>query len=803
MIQHRLSPLFDPRSLVVVASQPLFVLEQLTPRLRAATTVASFDPAGKLQLPELTGVAPEQRIDLALIAVNAEQVTQTLAQLATVRPRAMVLYGLAPQAVADGAFEWAHDNDCILLGPHSFGLQRPGVGFNASLHPSVALPGKVAFITQSHAILSAVMDWAEDTHTAFSLTADLGDRSNITIADLLDFLAFDPRTSSIAIYLDQVHDAPQFISALRAAASVKPVVVLKSGRNAPPAAPTDLPPDTVFDAALRRAGALRVHYFVQLFSTLKALSHLSRPRGRRLALVANGYGPIQLVHDVVWRQSFITPAVLANDTKLRLQARLSDYATVGNPLIEPAPFAAQTVSDILRDLVADDGIDGVLVLLTPDPRTDMAAITEQLRGMVPKARKPIVVCMMGDATMRAFRHQLTGAGVPSFRTPETAVDAFGQLARFHYNQQLLLQTQPPGPVTLSPDLDTAEAIVNEARQRLSLTLPPTSTRQLLSAFGITARFAPHPVKPAEPRSLKVRVLRDALFGAVMSLEETGAWPNDSSKGVELLPLNAFLARSLIERSAAWQHARLKDAPTPMLDQLEDLLVAVSEMAVALPALHTIELNPVQVLDNGVHILNASITLAPAEPVNSLPHLAIAPYPVNWVQQCRFADGAPWTLRPIRPEDAEALQTFVRSLSNEARYMRFVSAMRELPPRMLARYTQIDYRRELALIATVEQPNPQHRNHPHEVIVGLAHYLLNADGIGAEYALVISDQWQRRGLGSTLMNALITAAREQGLYYLEGLVLAGNRPMLGLMTSLGFTNDPTDDDPGMRRVWLGL
>lgn len=198
--------------------------------------------------------------------------------------------------------------------------------------------------------------------------------------------------------------------------------------------------------------------------------------------------------------------------------------------------------------------------------------------------------------------------------------------------------------------------------------------------------------------------------------------------------------------------------------------------------------------------------APAEArpaASGYPHMAIHPYPAQWVRQRQFADGAPWEIRPIRPDDAEPLQAFIRGLSEETRYMRFVSMMRELTPRMLARYTQIDYHREFALVATTRVPNPANRGLPMEIIIGLAHYLRNADGRGAEYALVVADDWQRRRLGRELMGTLIEAAAAQGLEYIDGLVLANNRPMLGLMTSLGFVNDVDAEDPTMRRVWLGL
>ncbi|MDP4590240.1 MAG: GNAT family N-acetyltransferase, partial [Burkholderiaceae bacterium] len=176
-------------------------------------------------------------------------------------------------------------------------------------------------------------------------------------------------------------------------------------------------------------------------------------------------------------------------------------------------------------------------------------------------------------------------------------------------------------------------------------------------------------------------------------------------------------------------------------------------------------------------------------------------PRRWMQRLLLNDGTGCLIRPIQPDDAIALQHFVRSLSDEARYMRFVSVMRELTPKMLARYTLIDYHRELALIATVMQTDDQGQTQ--ELIVGLAHYLRNRDGRTAEYALVVSDDWQGKGLGRQLMNRLIDAARDQGLEIIEGLVIANNRPMRNLMQTWGMVDDVDEEDPSMRRIWLTL
>src|SRR5690606_22670303 len=233
-----------------------------------------------------------------------------------------------------------------------------------------------------------------------------------------------------------------------------------------------------------------------------------------------------------------------------------------------------------------------------------------------------------------------------------------------------------------------------------------------------------------------------------------------------------------------------------------------ELVSEVPALDSLMIDPLfaddmQLVAHNVRVRLTSQSMLVLPETTGYRHMTIHPYPRRLVQAKAFRDGTPWLLRPIRPEDAQPLQEFVRGLSDESRYMRFVSMMRELTPRMLARYTRIDYDRELALVATVQVPNPEHRGYPREQIVGFAHYLRNADGRGAEYALVIGDAWQRRGLGAELMGGLIDAAQEQGLTYIDGLVLATNRPMLSLMTHLGFQNVRDDEDPTMRRVWLDL
>jgi acetyltransferase len=419
---------------------------------------------------------------------------------------------------------------------------------------------------------------------------------------------------------------------------------------------------------------------------------------------------------------------------------------------------------------------------------------------------------MGDAGMRPLRRRLDEAGTPAFRTPESAAHAFGVLASYHYNQQLLQQMQPPEPEGRLPDLSAARKLISDVRAEGRYKLSDQEAQTLFGIFDIPIKLSPeaesHDALHLVPMAITVEC--DRRFGPVIRFSAGGPAASllGPDEAMDLPPLNRYLARQLVKRSQLWQRS-LASHVTP--DVHESLLVAlekVSTLISELPDVEELRVDPLYANLHGLYAIRVSIGLhlqaRQQNPQSSgYPHMAIHPYPYRWVQHLQFSDAREWTLRPIRPEDAQALQEFIRGLSDRSRYMRFVSMMRELTPRMVARYTQIDYHRELALVATTSVPNPANRGLPTDAVIGLAHYLRHADGRGAEYALVIGDDWQRQGLGKKLMRKLIDAATEQGLEYIDGLVLSENKPMLALMTSLGFTNDPDPEDPSLRRVWLKL
>ncbi|NYT78783.1 GNAT family N-acetyltransferase [Alcaligenaceae bacterium] len=816
MPRHRLIALFEPRSVLVIADRPLPMVDNPPARLSNSFSYVQTHADEPVNLPAgLAGVPEGGRLDQAIVRVAPTQVPQVLEALRAYQPRCVsLLLHHQPSAypLEDMAYcrAWAALNNCVILGPRSSGVQRPHLGLNLSEQPRSALQGRVALVAQSRSIASAVLDWAQDISLGFSTVISIGDEAVLDMAEVLEYLALDARTDSIALYLEEATSSRRFSSALRAAASVKPVIVLKVGRESESSSVQD----AVFNALLNRAGAVRVRFFVQLFSALKVLVYAQRPRGKHIALFSNGSGASQLAIDVM-DGSTVSLAELSNASIKALDEILEEGARSSNPVVTYSALTPESVKKVMEILLADQGVDGVLALLSPDPLSDLPGVARQLASMVPSTRKPLITCFLGDATMRPLRHVLDAAGSPAFRTPESAANAFGILASYHYNQVLSQQTLPSEPLGKPPLLDEARALVRKAESERRLQLGFEESQRVLDCFHAPLSYASTGSDGCDDAAqeslpMAIRVRRDPKFGPYITFGSGGqdALITVAYKALELPPLNSYLARQLIQRSNLWRRALSKQIEPLALEALIEVLECVSQIVSDLPTLETLTIDPLYARDNTLEARNVRIELSPRSMLvlpetSGYGHMAIHPYPRRLVQPQTFKDGSPWMLRPIRPEDAESLQEFIRGLSDESRYMRFVSMLRELTPRMLARYSRIDYDRELALVATVTVPNPENRGHPREQIIGFAHYLRNADGRGAEYALVIGDDWQRRGLGAQLMRGLIEAAQYQGLTYIDGVVLASNRPMLSLMTHLGFRNDVDEEDPSMRRVWLDL
>jgi len=763
------------------------------------------------------------------------------------------------------------------VGPNCLGVLRPSIGLNATVFRSSVKSGHLALVSQSGALCTSVLDWADSNDIGFSTVVSVGTSADLDFGEILDYLVSDPQTYSILLYVEGIHHARSFMSGLRAAARIKPVVVIKSGRHESASQAVTshsgalVGRDDAFDAALQRAGVVRVNTFSQLFAAAKILSSRYKARGNQLAIVTNGGGPGVMATDRAADLS-IPLAQLSQSTIDALNKELPPTWSHGNPVDIAIDATVERYQKAVTLCLRDPNVDAVLVILTPQAMIQPSKAAQAIIEEAQQSPKPLLACWMGGAQVKEGRRLFGQAHIPDFRTPESAVEGFYYLSAYHRNQQLLLQT--PGPLGRldTPDVEGARIIIESVLAERRKVLTEMESKALLGAFRIPvvntaiahtpnealvlaesigfpvamkinspdvshksdvggvklnitnapgARDAfkcimqkvkekcPHArldgvtvermVHKPHGRELMVGVIRDPVFGPVISFGMGGTLVEVLSDiAVSLPPLNRYLANAMIDKTrAAKLLGEFRNQPPAKREALENVLLRVSEMVCELPCLQGMDINPLIIDEEGIVAVDARIIINYYTPSpDRYAHMAIYPYPVQWVKQWQLPDGTDVIVRPIRPEDAEIEKDFVRNLSSEARYFRFMQTLHELSPLMVVRFTQIDYDREMALVAVTEQDGK-------EIEIGVARYAMNPDGESCEFALVIADEWQHRGIAQKLMTCLMEAARAKGLKIIQGEVFSNNHNMLKLMNKLGFSCVIDEDDRSLTWVSRNL
>ncbi len=820
--------------------------------------------------------------DLAILALPSAKIEAALEVAGRFKCKAALIIsrGISAQQ-AQHLENIARHHDMYLMGPNSRGFQRTHLGLNASIVGPLAEKGPLALLSQSGAVTSALLDWALPNRVGFSTVISMGPHSSVDMAQALDFLASDPQTHSIVVYVEGINNARAFMSALRAAAIAKPVVVLKAGRKrsgnsvAHTHSAAIVGSDEVFDAALRRGGAVRVRSFTELFSAVQCLASRYRPVGKRLAIITNGGGPGVLAVD------------RANDIGLELGRLSTESINALKPRLHPSASLVDLIDvsedatpehyvEALRIAGKDPGIDGILTLHAPKDGVEMEAVAHAIAAERPNLAKPLLCCTMGALSIHESRNILNEAGIPTFRSPEAAVGAFGNIATYYHNQKLLQQTPPPLTHLAKPDVEGARLLLEGILADRRTVLTEIESKTLLSAFHIPvtqtilARTAteammiasqlgfpvalkidspdiPHKsdvdgvalnvmhavgvrdvyeemmqcVKRRLPharingisvqrmarhnrgRELYIGVVTEKPFGPVIAFGAGGTMIElYRDRSMELPPLNQYLARQLIERSHASQTlGEWRGAPAVNTEVLEQILLRVSEMVCELPQLREMDINPIIVDDTGAVAVDARVVVGSAGLTRPYQHLSILPYPARFEQTWPLPGGSHYTVRPIHPDDGEMLQELVRNLTPESRYNRFVSALTELSPVMLSRFSLIDYEREMALVAIMTD---RHVNQDGSItetdrITGVSRYVTNPDSSTCEFSLLVADDMAGKGIGSRLMRSIMDVAREKGLSEIIGLVLTNNTNMLKLMRSLGYKIEAYPEDPDFRLV----
>ncbi|MBP5858767.1 bifunctional acetate--CoA ligase family protein/GNAT family N-acetyltransferase [Marivibrio halodurans] len=775
-----------------------------------------------------------------------------------------------------------------LLGPNVLGLMMPETGINASFAHIAPPKGDLAFVSQSGAMLTSVLDWASGQGIGFSHLISLGDMIDVDFADLLNHLTRDTSVRAILLYIEAIGDARKFMSAARAAARTKPVVIIKAGRFAEGAkAATShtgalAGADGVYDAAFRRAGMLRVYDMQELFDAVQTLSSSLRrlgiqgPRGEggdRLAILTNGGGI----------------GVLATDSLMQLGGRLAplDEKTIqaldgvlpptwshGNPVDIIGDASGARYVAALDALLKDETSDAVLVINCPQAISNSREAAEAVIAALPGQHKPVLTNWLGDEAARAARKRFAEARIPTYNTAEEAVRAFMHVVRYGRNQAMLMQA--PAADSLDgrePDRAAVRAIIDDALAEGRAWLSEVEAKNVLDAYSIPvartycARDAeeaywiargfkmgdlvavkvlsrdithksdvggvvlnlttPEQVREATEQML-TRLHRDYPDAVIegVSVQEMISRPGAhelivglnedpqfgpvvlfgrGGKEVEVIgdtatglpPLNDVLAEGLIEETAVYRLLKgFRDTPPSDLPAIRRALIRVGQLAIDFAEVKELDINPLIADADGVVALDARIRIA-ADDRPARERLAIRPYPRELEGEVSPRDGDPIRLRPVRPEDKDALMELVDRCDAEDIRFRFLHPMKRLPDQLAARLSQIDYAREMAFVALV------HEDDPAEHIAGVVRLFADADLETAEYAILLRRDLKGKGLGYALMQRLIDYARGVGIGLLHGDVLSDNRPMLDLCADLGFEAREQADDPGVTRVSLDL
>lgn len=802
--------------------------------------------------------------DLGVICTPAATVPGLVEQLGRKGARAAVVLSAGLKQRADGRgrsieqqmLDAARPHLLRILGPNCLGLLVPGLGLNASFAPGNALAGQLAFVTQSGALATAMLDWARGRGIGFSHFISMGDSADVDFGDVLDYLGSEPGTRAILMYAESVRAARKFMSAARAAARNKPVLVVKSGR-APEGAKAAAShtgalagSDLVFDAAVRRAGMLRVDTLEGLFDAAETLARARPASGERLVILTNGGGAGVLAADALSLAGG-TLAALDRGTLAALDACLPPTWSRGNPvdIIGDAPVSRYV--DALRVLLAAGEVDGVLFVHAPTAIVPAAEIGAACLPHFAGSAKPVLTCWLGGPSVAGARQATAAGGLASYDTPERGVAAWLQLVTHARNQRALQEIPPSTLPELAPEREEAQRLVGEAVQAGREWLDEVAAKALLRAYGIpvvrtesardpmqavavardigfpvalkivspqivhksdvggvaldlasaddvataaermlqnVARLQPGAtvqgfavqsmVRKPGARELIVGLSSDPVFGPVVLCGVGGTEVElHRQHAVALPPLNARLAQDLLARSgvdrllAAWRSRPAADAAAVV-----DCLLKVSQLACDLEGVAELDINPLLVDAQGAVALDARVRLHRAGA--AIVPLAIKPYPQELEERIHLS-GQPMLLRPIRPEDGERLHAFYDQASAADLRLRFFMSRREVPHSELARFSQIDYDREMAFIAVTQAADAG------QPMAGEVRAACDPDNEKAEFAIHVATAWQGRGLGRLLMDKMIRHLKERGTRELVGQCLPENRAMAHLAQRCGF------------------
>ncbi|MGA2980184.1 MAG: bifunctional acetate--CoA ligase family protein/GNAT family N-acetyltransferase [Terriglobales bacterium] len=823
-------------------------------------------------------------VDLAVVATPAATVPQIIGECVDAGAKAAVVLSAGfRERGTDGAAlerqiqEQLRRGSMLLIGPNCLGIMNPTVGLNATFVKDAPRAGNVAFLSQSGALLVAILDWSAREQVGFSAIVSTGSMLDVNWGDLIYYFGDDPHTKSILIYMESVGDARSFLSAAREVALSKPIIVIKAGRSeaASRAAASHTGAltgsDEVLDAAFRRSGVLRVHNIADLFYMAEVLGRQPRPKGPRLTILTNAGGPGVLATDSLVANGGEL-AELSPESLQRLNEFLPTFWSHNNPIDVLADTDSERYVRALEIAAQDPNSDGLLVILVPQAMADPSQVAERMKPYA-KSGKPVLASWMGGNSVAAGEAVLNSAGIPTFPYPDTAARAFTYMWRYTYNLRGLYETPTLAEASEeNASRNQVEQFIQNARKRGRVLLNEVESKQLLSLYGIPTvetRAAASEDEAAAIASqlgfpVVLKVLSETIThktdvgGVKLNLRDEAAvrsayraiqssvaekiglkqfsgvtvQPMVRFDGYDLIlgssvdpqfgpvilfgsggllvevygdhalalpPLNTTLAQRMMEQTKIFSALRGVRGRKPVnMVALENLLVRFSQFVLEQPWIAEIDINPLLASPERLLALDARIVLhGPALTLDQLPKPAIRPYPSQYVSPWTMKDGTQVTIRPIRPEDEPLIAKFHETLSDRSVYLRYfcsLSLSRRVAHERLLRICFGDYDREMALVAEHTDPSTGERR-----IIGVGRMNKLHTRNEAEVAALVTDQYQKLGLGHELLRRVVQIARDEKVSQVTAEMLPDNIAMQAVFRRLGFAIRADEDMTSLRAL----
>ena len=816
-------------------------------------------------------------VDLAVIATPAKTVPEIVEQCGKAGIKGLIIIsagfkevGAEGKALEDKILEIKNKYGLRIIGPNCLGIIRPSVKLNATFINKTPKSGNIAFISQSGALGSAILDWAIHENIGFSNFVSVGSMLDVDFGDLIDYFGTDPKTRSILMYIEGLTDARKFMSAARHFARTKPVIVVKAGKyteSAKAAASHTgslTGEDVIYDAAFKRAGIVRVEEIADLFNCAEVLGMQPLPNGPNLVIITNAGGPGVMATDALIARGGKL-AKLSPKTMEYLNSILPHYWSKGNPVDILGDAKADRYKAVLEACLNDENVDGVVIIYTAQAVAEPVEIAKSIVEVCKNRgyqSKTILTSFMGTGAVEEANRIFNQNSIPTYSTPEQAVKTYLYMYQYKRNLELLYETPEELPVDVAPPKRPIMVIMRNAAMENRELLNEAEAKKLLEYYDFPVVKTAVAKTPEEAAAIALQIgypvvlkilspqiihkteaggvildinseaeLREAfecvierakkynpnaeilgvtvqpmvkkrgyevivgaktdpLFGPVILFGMGGI-------GVELFkdfsiglpPLNQTLVRRLMEETKVYQLLKgYRNVPPANLKLLEELIVRFSQLLIDFPQLKEVDINPLLIDENDASIIDARIVIDREKIFQKLEphqHLVISPYPKKYETLWKMRDGRTVLLRPIKPEDEPLWLEMFRNFSEESIRFRFFQIIKDTPHEVRVRYCNIDYDREIAIVAELTE-NGQRK------ILGVVRVSLEPDRKSGEIAFIVADPWQGLGLGTKMVDYTIEICKDMGVETIYGIMLPDNHRAINLTRKMGFTLKYMDD-----------